>query len=310
MKKIIATIAAICLAAGFAGAQDLAAVTELFNNAANALNDGEKTAAFDQFNNVLKLADALGEEGNEIVGNCKSVLPKIVVSIAKDLVKDSDYDGAVAKLNEAIELAKNYNAEEALADAEELLPQVLKQKGADLLKDKDYAGAAELFKSILAENPSDANSALRLGQALNALGKSDEAIAAFETAAANGQDAVASKQIGNIYLKKAAAALKAKNYADAVADAVKTTEYGDNAQAWQIAGQASQLAGKNADAIKYFEKYLEVSPDAKNAGQIAYTIGALYQQSKNNDKAKEYYTKASSDPKYGAEAKKLLDALK
>lgn len=310
MRKIVATIAAIVLATGFAAAQDLASVTELFNTAATSLNDGNKAAAFEQFNNALTQATALGEEGAEIVANCKDLLPKLVVSIAKDLVKDSDLDGAIAKLGEAIELAKNYNSEEALADAQELLPQVKKQKGANFLKDKDYAAAAEVFKAILADDPADGVSALRLGQSLNALGKADEAIAAFETAAANGQEANANKQIGNVYLKKAAAALKTKNYNDAVTAAVKTTEYGDNAQAWQIAGQASQLAGKNNDAIKYFEKYLEASPNAKNAGQIAYTLGALYQQNKNIAKAKEFYTKASTDPKYGAEAKKLLDALK
>jgi hypothetical protein len=39
-------------------------------------------------------------------------------------------------------------------------------------------------------------------------------------------------------------------------------------------------------------------------------VGALYQGAKNNAKAKEFYNKALSDPKYGPEAKKMLDALK
>ena len=111
-------------------------------------------------------------------------------------------------------------------------------------------------------------------------------------------------------MKEAAADLKAKNYAAAVTAAVKANEYAANAQALQIAGQASQLAGKNNDAIKYFEQYLAAAPDASNAGSIAYTVGALYQQAKNNAKAREFYGKAVNDPKYGAEAKKMLDALK
>jgi hypothetical protein len=53
-----------------------------------------------------------------------------------------------------------------------------------------------------------------------------------------------------------------------------------------------------------------MAPDASNAGSIAFTVGALYQQAKNNAKAKEFYGKAVNDPKYGAEAKKMLDALK
>lgn len=310
MKKTIAILASIVLSAGFAFAQNLEEVTNLFNEAATSLNDGNKTAALDQFTNVLNLATALGEEGQDIVTNCKTTIPKIILSVAKDLIKAEDYDNAVAKLNEAIEKGTSFGDADIASEAKDLIPQVIKQKGASLLKDKDYAGAVEVFKSIVAENPTDGASALRLGQALNALGNADEAIAAFEQAAANGQDGTANKQISNIYLKKAAASLKNKAYADAVSEAVKACDYAENSQAWQIAGQASQLAGKNNDAITYFEKYLEAAPSAKNAGQIAYTIGALYQTNKNNDKAKEYYTKALSDPKYGAEAKKLLDALK
>ena len=58
------------------------------------------------------------------------------------------------------------------------------------------------------------------------------------------------------------------------------------------------------------EKYLEIAPNAGNAGQIAYTVGALYQTAKNNAKAKEYYQKAVNDPRFGEEAKKMLNALK
>lgn len=310
MKKIFGIIAALVLASGISFAQDLAEVTNLYNEAATALNDGDKTAALEKFDNVLNLATALGEEGNEIAGNCKTTITKLALSIAKDLIKAEDYDGAVAQLKAAIEKAEAYSDADVAEEAQGLIPQVLKQKGASLLKDKDYAGAAEVFKGIVAENPTDGASALRLGQALNAAGNADEAIAAFEQAAANGQEGAANKQISNIYLKKAAASLKTKTYADAVASAVKACDYAENPQAWQIAGQASQLAGKIGDAINYFEKYLEAAPTAKNAGQIAYTVGALYQTNKNNAKAKEYYTKALSDPKFGAEAKKMLDALK
>ena len=111
-----------------------------------------------------------------------------------------------------------------------------------------------------------------------------------------------------MYLKRSVASLKGKKYADAVKEAVAANEYAPNPQALQIAGQASQLSGKNADAIKYFEQYLEAAPTAKNAGQIAYTVGALYQNAKNNAKAKEFFQKAV-DLGY-ADAKAALSAIK
>jgi len=284
-------------------------VTELYNAGAESISIN-KESALKSFEEALKQAEALGEEGQEVVANCKNIIPNLKLSIAKDLVKASQFDEAIEALKDVEKVAKEYGAEEVEVEAESLIPQIKMSKANGLYKAKDYDAAAAAFQEILDADPTNGNAAFYKGAALVGAGKNAEAIAAFEIAAANGQEANANKQIGNIYLKDAANALKAKKYADAVAAAAKVNDYTENAQAWQIAGQASQAAGKNNDAIKYFEKYLEAAPTASNAGAIAYTVGALYQGAKNNTKAKEFYNKALSDPKYGAEAKKMLDALK
>ncbi len=309
MKRLIATIAVFTIALGAAFAQDLAAVTEVYNAGAAAVST-DKASALKSFEEALKQAEALGEEGQEIVTNCKNIIPNIRMSLAKDLVKESKFDEAIAALQEVEKVAEVYEALDVLDEAKTLIPQIKMSKANGLYKAKDYVAAADAFKEILDADPTNGNAAFYMGAALLGAGKNDEAKAAFEVAAANGQEANANKQIGNIYLKEAAAALKEKKYAAAVTAAAKVNDYTENAQAWQIAGQASQASGKNSDAIKYFEKYLEAAPTASNAGAIAYTVGALYQGAKNNAKAKEFYTKAASDPKYGAEAKKMLDALK
>ena len=309
MKKLIVTLAALAVAFGSAFAQDLAAVTEIYNAGAEAVSAGEKDSALKSFEEALKLAEALGEEGQEVVANCKNIIPNLKLSLAKDLVKASKFDEAVAALAEVEKVAEEYEAFSVADEAKGLVPQVKLSKANGLYKAKEFDAAAAAFQEILDADPTNGTAAFYKGAALVSAGKTDEAKAAFEVAAANGQEA-ANKQLGNIYLKEASADLKAKKYADAVAAAVKANEYAPNAQALQLAGQASQAAGKNNDAIKYFEQYLEAAPTASNAGAIAYTVGALYQTAKNNAKAKEFYTKAASDPKYGAEAKKMLDALK
>lgn len=309
MKKFFASIAALLIALGSAFAQDLAQVTEMYNTAAASISS-DKAGALKSFEQALQLAEALGEEGAEIVTNCKNVIPDLTLSIGKDMAMDSNFDGAISQINAAIAVAEKYANADVAAEAKELLPQIIMQKATSLINGKQYAEAATALKEVLAIDPANGAAALRLGIALNATGDAAGATEAFLQAAANGQEKTALKQLANINLKQAAADLKAKKYADAAAAALKSAEYSESAQAYQIAAQASQLAGKNNDAITYFEKYLEISPNAKNAGQIAFTVGALYQQAKNNTKAKEYYSKAVSDPKYGAEAKKLLDALK
>lgn len=310
MKKLFTTLTIVLLGLSTAYAQDLATVTETYNNGATALSEGNKDAALAAFKEALDGAVALGAEGEEIANNCKNYLPEIQFSIAKELVNNQEYDKAIAELKKTVEMANEFGKEETSFMAEDLIPQVLMQKANSLLNLKDFAAAAKTYKSILEINPNNGVAALRLGAALNSIGDTDGAVEAFKIAMANGQEDQAQKQISNIFLRAAASSLKAKNYAAAVEDALKVNEFGENAQAYQIAAQASQMQKKNADAISYFEKYLELAPNAKNATQIAFTLGALYQQAGNKVKAIEFYLQAVTDPKFGAEALKQINALK
>ena len=311
MKKIISTLAALALAAGYVGAQDLTEITEMYNSGAEAIAAGDKEGALKSFEQAYELAAALGEEGAEIAENCKNVIPELNLSIAKSLVNDTKYTEAIDRIKTTISVAEKFANADILAEAKDLMPKVVMQNASVLLNAKKYAEAAEAYKEVLSGDPANGLAAFRLGLALTGVGKTEEAKAALQTAAENGQQAQAYKQLANLFLKEAAADLKAKQYAKAVDAAVKVTEYdGKNSLAFQIAGQASQILNKDNDAIKYFEKYLELAPTAKNATQIAFTVGALYQKAKNNAKAVEYFQKAVNDPALGDKAKALINALK
>lgn len=310
MKKIFVSLAALFAAAAMMSAQSMADATETAKLANESLSAGEYQTALEGFKEALKMAEACGEDGLELVATCKDIIPKTLNAIAKDLLKDKNYDEALAKFAETVSVAREYGDDETAAKAEELIPQVYMQKGGSLLNAKDFAGAAEAYKKAVELDPENGIARLRLGMALDGADRDDEAVEAYKAAAAAGQEKNANAQLGKLYLRRSVAGLKAKKYADAVKDAVTSHEYVANPQALQVAGQASQLSGKNADAIKYFEQYLEAAPNAKNAGQIAYTVGALYQQAKNNAKAKEYFSKATSDSKFGADAQKALNSLK
>lgn len=311
MKKIISTLAALALAAGYVGAQDLTEITEMYNSGAEAIAAGDKEGALKSFEQAYELAAALGEEGAEIAENCKNVIPELNLSIAKSLVNDTKYTEAIDRIKTTISVAEKFANADILSEAKDLMPKVVMQNASVLLNAKKYAEAAEAYKEVLSGDPANGLAAFRLGLALTGAGKTEEAKAALQTAAENGQQAQAYKQLANLFLKEAAADLKAKQYAKAVDAAVKVTEYdGKNSLAFQIAGQASQILNKDNDAIKYFEKYLELAPTAKNATQIAFTVGALYQKAKNNAKAVEYFQKAVNDPALGDKAKALINALK
>ena len=309
MKKIFLMLVAAAMTALTVSAQDIAQATENYNNGAMDLQMGNKDAALNYFQTALTMAEALGEEGAEVATNCKNAIPVLMVSIAKDLIKAENFDGAIEQLNKAIEVAEGYGNADAAEDAKTLVPQVLMSKAGDMLNAKNFAGAAETYQQVVAADTTNGMAALRLGMALGALGKNAEAENAYLLAARHGQEKNAMKQLSSTYVKQAAAFLKVKKYQEAVDAALKSNEYQENATAMKVAGTAASQLKKNEDAIKYLEKYLELSPNAKDAAQMIYTIAATAQTMGNKEKAKQYYQKITTDPKFGPTAQQMLQAL-
>ena len=310
MKKIFMFFAAVAMAAGIASAQDINSVTETYNNGAMELEMGNKEAALGYFQAALTAAEALGEEGMQIADNCKSTIPVLMESIAKDYIKAQMYDAAIEQLNKTIEVCNTLGNAAQADECKTLIYQTLMAKGNDLINAKDFAAAIEVYNQIMAADPTNAMASLRLGMAYGATGNTEAAEAAYLVAAQNGQEKNAYKQLSNLFVKKAAAVLKTKNYAEAIEFALKSNEYLENATAMKVAGTAASALQKNEDAIVYLEKYLELSPNAKDAAQMKYTIAATAQVMGDNAKAKEYYTAILSDPKFGPTAKQMLETIK
>ena len=300
--------AAVVMAAGIASAQDINSVTETYNNGAMELEMGNKEAALGYFQAALTAAEELGEEGMQIAENCKNTIPVLMGSIAKDLIKAEQFDAALEQLNKTIEACNTLGT----ASAEEyksLINQTLMAKGNELINNKDFAGAIEVYSKIMAEDPTNAMASLRLGMAYGATGNTEAAEAAYLVAAENGQEKNAYKQLSNLLVKQAAAVLKTKKYAEAIELAVKSNEYLENATAMKVAGTAASALQKNEEAIQYLEKYLELSPNAKDAAQMKYTIAATAQVMGDKEKAKTYYQQILADPKFGPTAAEQIKTL-
>ncbi len=313
MKKIFLFFAAIVMTAGVLSAQDINQATELYNNGAMELQMGNNNAAVENFQNALTMGEALGEEGAELVANCKKAICSAYLGMAKDLYNAKDFAGAITAFEKTREVAEGYGEAEIAAEAAELIGQtnILKYNtdGKAAMKAKDFATAIASFQKVLELDPANGAAALQLGQAYMRANQLDESIAALEVAKANGQEENAAKLISQIWLKKAQAGVKAKKYQEAVDFAAKSNEALENGNAYKIAASAYQKLNKNDECIAAYEKYLELSPNAKDANGVTFTIAALYQQAGNKAKAKEYYQKVSTDPQYGASAQEQLKTL-
>ena len=313
MKKIFLFFAAVVMTAGVMSAQDINQATEAYNNGAMELQMGNNAAAIENFQTALTMGEALGDEAADLVANCKKAISSTYLSMAKDLYNAKDFEGAVTAFQQAKEVAEGYGETEIAAEAAELVGQTEMLKynteGKAAMKAKDFATAIAAFSKVLEMDPTNGSTAIQLGQAYMNSGKLDEAIAALETAKANGQEANASKILSNIYLKKAQAANKAKKYQEVIDFAAKSNEALENGNAYKLTASALQKLGKNDECIAAYEKYLEVTPNAKDASGIICTIAVLYQQAGNKAKAKEYYEKIVNDPQFGATAQEQLKTL-
>ena len=309
MKKIFLLFTAAVLSAGMAFAQDINQATENYNNGAMELQMGNNDAAITYFQTALEMAEALGEEGAEVATNCRNIIPAVYLSTAKEQIKAKNYDAAVEQLNKAIEAAEKYENADVTADANELMPQVFVSKGNDFLTAKNFAEAEAAYNKAIELDATNGMAYFRLGQALASQNKTAEAEAAYVKAAENGQEKNAYKQLSNMYVKLAQASNKAKKYEEVLDYAAKSNQYLENANAYRFAAGAAQQLGKNADCIANYEKYLELSPNAKDAGGVKFTIAALYQQAGDKAKAKEYYQAVATDPQYGASAQEQLKTL-
>lgn len=278
MKRFFITLAALVLAAGLASAQDLESVTAIYNSGAEAYAMGDKAQAVEYFKKALDQAEGLGEAGKEVVDNCQNSIPGLVLSIAKDMIREKKYAEAIPQLNEAISFAEKFGNQDVIDEANEYMPKAMIQYGKGLAAAKKYDEAIATFQQVLDKNAEDGTAALYMGQALAASGKTEEAVEAYKVASANGQKAVANKQIATILLKKAAAQLKAKELEGAIATAIESNEYNESATAYKIAGTAATSLAKKDEAITYLSKYLELSPKAADAEQINAAIDALKKQ--------------------------------
>ena len=311
MKKIFLFIAAAIMSAGVASAQDLNEAITLAKDGNAAFELGEYNLAIEAFTKALGIAESIeGDEAANHVGTCKTAICAIYLANSKALLKAGEYDGALAKLNETIAIAEQYGSENTVSEAQKLVPNVYMTQGNNALKSKDAASAIAAYTKVIENNPANGDAYLRLGSAFASTGKTEEAVAAWESAAANGKEKEAKKQLSNFFLKKAQASLKGGKSQEAIDFAIKSNEYLENANAYNLAAKAAQKLGKNAECIAFYEKYLALKPNAKDAAGVNFTIAALYQQMGDKAKAIEFYTKVASDPQFGAGAQEQLKVLK
>ena len=308
MKKIVIALAALALTAGIASAQDLNAALEVYNNAL-AQSEDDKAAALDGLKNALKLGEALGEEGNDLVANCKSAIPALMLSLAKAQINDANYDKALEMLAETEAVANEYENGDVLIDIPDLYVNVYNRRGSKYFNEKNFAPALEDLAKVVEADPTDGKTFLKIAMAQQALGDVDAAVESYKKAAENGNEAAANKRLGSIFIAKGQALQKAGKNAEAIEAYETAMGYVENAGVYKVIGNLHTKLGKSAAANEAYKKYLELKPNAPDADGVKYTIAVNAQKLGDKATAKAFYSQLLSNAEYAAEAKKQLGAL-
>lgn len=320
MKKIFLLLLATSLATGLAFAQEqtpeelLNSAIELANSGNEAFEAGSPELALEAFQQSLALATQAGEVGASHVETCKTAICNIYLKLAKDAYRAKEWDKAVELFNQTKEVATTYGNENVAAEAESLIVNTQANKLAtaanEAKKNKDFATAAELYKQMVEMNPTNGAYLYQLADAYYRLKDWDNAVQTAELAKANGQERNATSLLSKIYLSRCQASLQAKNNAEALEFANKSNEYVESGNAYKLGASAARALNKLSLCEEMYLKYLELTPNAKDASDIKVTLAESYRKAGNKAKAREYFQMLVNDPKYGATAKQILPTLK
>lgn len=313
MKKFLFLFVAAITSAGILSAQDLNSALELANQGNDAYTAGSPELALEAFQESMKIAEGLGEEGASHVETCKTAISNIYLSLAKNVYKSQDWNGAVAAFEKAQEIATQYGNTDVAEEAAKLITSSKANNLSDLAseakKNKDFQTAADYYKQMVEMDPSNGGYALQLGQTYISLKNWDGALEMLTIAKDNGQEKNALKLLSSMFSRRSQMSLKSKNYQEAIDFALKANEYQPSAGAFKTAGDAAAAMGKTEASIEHYTKGLEVA-DSKTKSALIYSLGAAYANTGNKAKATELFQQIANDPRYGANARAILQQLK
>lgn len=320
MKKIFLLFLAASLTAGVAFAQDqtpeemLNSAIELANSGNEAFEAGSPDLALEAFQQSMQMALGAGETGAAHVETCKTAICNIYMKMAKDAYRAKEWDKAVELFNKTKEVATEYGNEAVATEAESLIGNTkanqLGTLAAQAKQNKDFATAASYYQQMVEMDPTNGAFALQLGDAYYRLKDWDNAVAALESAMANGQEVKAKGLLSNVYLSRCQEALKLKKNQEALDFAMKANEYKESANAYKLGASAARVLNKLSVCEEMYLKYLELKPNASDASDIKVTLAETYRKAGNKAKAREYFQMLVNDPKYGTVAKQVLPTLK
>lgn len=235
------------------------------NDVIKAYNDGAKSmqtdvpAAIKSFEEVITLADKVGETAADLRQKAVSVLPGLYIKSAVAAVNEKKPTQEIMKsARSAVAVAGKYGTAAHKDNASKLLVQAYNIQATGYFSQNDYPNALATFDSLLAINPGYVNAIY------------NKALIYIKL-----NNAEAYEQTIDLYLEKVKAANDEPKIKQASTQAL---EY------FRAAGSKANQAEKLSDALAMLNKSAKYGDDK----DLFYYFADVYNKQKNFDKGIEY----------------------
>jgi tetratricopeptide (TPR) repeat protein len=316
--RVLAVLAGILLA-GTLSAQTMTDVINEFNTGVENVNGQEYVSALEHFNQVLTMAEVVGDEANDMKAQAEKLIPSTYYRQATTFMKRKQYDNAIPYLEYTVETAALYNNNEDISKkAAGYLPQLYVRQGTTEMKNKSYDAAIEYFDKALAVNPNLYQACQGKGMVYLEQDKTEEMLECFanakEGAAAKGDTKTIEQVNGvidNYYNKFITEEMEMvdpeENDYSYVVEACENALAANpnNPRALYHLALIANKSEQSQNAIEYCEKALQYETETVWMSAINFELGSAYQDSSQYDEACEALQKVTEEPFLSRAEKKI-----
>jgi len=312
MKKILLVSLVMSMSAALSAQTPMDPVIAVFNDGVAKINAGDFKTAIADFEQVLALAETVGDPANDLKAKAQAQLPVLHYQVANASIKQKKYDEAIPSLEKTVELSDLYgNNADSKAKALKYLPALLYGVGTQNYKEKNLGAALEKFDEAIKYDPSYAKAYLGKGiifaDQFKAKEMEESLTKAIELSkAANDAKTVetAQNRLGAYYVNQGNMDLadvdpEDVDYTDAISSFEKAISFNPAASdAYYMLAVIWNKSNEFDKAIQNAKKALESETDATKIAAGNYELGVGYIGIAEYDLACEAINKAMVEPFY------------
>lgn len=286
----------------YAEAQTRVEAVDSFNEAQDLLRANNFAEALIKFKETRSIAQAAGEDADDIRERAENQIPGVQVQIARAAYQARDFSRAVDEFDKAAELADELGNSQVAQQVRGNVLVVLLQWGNTEFNDQNNDRAEEIYRMALERNENYPNPYYQLGLIERRRGNLDQAIQYFDTAInlALAQDranvAENAKRAARDFLTfRGASEIEEENYRSAIRLLTRSLEYDTNhAETYYRLAEAHNLLGNWSDAISNANRALELEQGGQAArAKIYFELGTAHMNQSNESQACSAFRSAS-----------------